>query len=223
MLEVNIGGILKCARITLNKSRSQVAKDVNMSPSTIKSYEDDTVKPKLLNLIKLINYYHLDCKDFDISYKEFNKQFNNYYLKKIYYLNNEQIYEIIENNEIKFLKLNDYIISGNSKERLIKSLYKNRIWNRHIALGFNKKDIIDINTYVNLIQQECYYCGSINSQETQGFKHNGIDRLDSTKGYTEQNCVPCCTKCNMAKGSLTTREFLNLVNDIYINQKRKEL
>lgn len=223
MLEANINEILKFARITNNYSYSQVSKETGLSIQTIKNYENDSVKLKLLNLLKLINFYELDYRDFNIEAQDFNKVFNNNYLKRIYYLNNEQVYEIIENNKSKFLKVNDYIISGNSKERLIKSLYKNRIWNRHIKLGFDKKNIIDINEYASLIQQECYYCGKTNSQKDGEFYHNGIDRLDSTKGYTEQNCVPCCTKCNMAKGSLTTREFLNLVNDIYMNQKRKEL
>lgn len=36
---------------------------------------------------------------------------------------------------------------------------------------------------------------------------NGIDRVDSSIGYTIQNSVPCCKICNYAKHNLTLEEF----------------
>lgn len=46
-------------------------------------------------------------------------------------------------------------------------------------------------------------------------KVNGIDRLDSEKGYVKENCVPCCWDCNRMKQTLTEQQFLKKVEQIY--------
>ena len=51
--------------------------------------------------------------------------------------------------------------------------------------------------------QPCYYCG-----ESPNGKLNGIDRQDSSEGYTTENCVPCCTTCNLAKRQMSPDEFV---------------
>lgn len=38
-------------------------------------------------------------------------------------------------------------------------------------------------------------------------KCNGIDRVDSSKGYTVENSVACCKYCNTAKNTMTESEF----------------
>lgn len=52
-----------------------------------------------------------------------------------------------------------------------------------------------------LVSSPCHYCGKI-----QG-NLNGVDRIDSSKGYIEGNCVPCCTSCNTAKMTESEKEF----------------
>lgn len=53
----------------------------------------------------------------------------------------------------------------------------------------------------------CSYCGSeINTA--------GIDRLDSSLGYEIDNCVPCCTKCNMMKQAHSPSDFLSHIQKI---------
>jgi len=48
----------------------------------------------------------------------------------------------------------------------------------------------------NIIQQsDCYMCG----KQTNEFHINGIDRIDSLKGYVLENCFPCCGDCNKIK------------------------
>jgi hypothetical protein len=37
-------------------------------------------------------------------------------------------------------------------------------------------------------------------------KGRGLDRLDNSKGYTEDNVVPCCTVCNTLRGNHFTPE-----------------
>lgn len=56
----------------------------------------------------------------------------------------------------------------------------------------------------------CHYCA--NSPPAASL--NGIDRIDSIKGYTRDNVVPCCKQCNWAKGRLTYQQFLNMCRRI---------
>lgn len=65
----------------------------------------------------------------------------------------------------------------------------------------------------------CYYCGNEVGTTKKCRKHifntNGIDRLDNSLGYTEDNCVPCCSTCNLAKNDMSEKEFYEWVNRIY--------
>jgi hypothetical protein len=51
---------------------------------------------------------------------------------------------------------------------------------------------------------------------------NGIDRLDSTKGYTKENCVSCCVYCNRAKSDLSVEEFKQQIERLYFQFVRKQ-
>lgn len=50
---------------------------------------------------------------------------------------------------------------------------------------------------------------------------NGIDRIDSSEGYTLTNVIPCCTKCNRMKLNYTTRDFIDHISKIYHFMKVK--
>ena len=63
----------------------------------------------------------------------------------------------------------------------------------------------------NLIFSQCDYCG------VPACPINGIDRVDNTKGYIKDNCVPCCAICNKAKGILTVLEFKNWIIKLFNN------
>ena len=84
---------------------------------------------------------------------------------------------------------------------------------------------LSLEHFLEAISQPCYYCGIENSNlkrvsslgSKEGFKYNGIDRIDNTKGYTENNCVTCCNICNRAKGTLTMKEFSDWLNRIREN------
>ncbi len=64
-----------------------------------------------------------------------------------------------------------------------------------------------------LAQQPCHYCGSLPSNVAQKtvthepFVYNGIDRVDSSRGYTLDNVVSCCAYCNRAKLNRPVEEF----------------
>lgn len=44
---------------------------------------------------------------------------------------------------------------------------------------------------------------------------NGIDRIDSSKDYSSDNCVPCCSRCNIMKLNIPYSEFLDSIKKIY--------
>lgn len=89
----------------------------------------------------------------------------------------------------------------------------------------NLKFILTKNDVKNLTKQNCFYCGKCPSQivkAKQGnnvgygdYIYNGIDRIDNTKGYILDNCVPCCGDCNRSKRTLEFDEFRNHIINIY--------
>jgi hypothetical protein len=62
----------------------------------------------------------------------------------------------------------------------------------------------------------CHYCNDdIYWSKYSGDKNNryNLDRMDSSIGYTKDNCVVCCKRCNYMKGSeFTYNEFKEVVN-----------
>lgn len=79
-----------------------------------------------------------------------------------------------------------------------------------------------------LVFAPCHYCGQIGGREYRDYdrkahrrisdttiQYNGIDRIDSTKGYTRANVVPCCWDCNRAKGNLPLEQFHAWLQRVY--------
>lgn len=76
--------------------------------------------------------------------------------------------------------------------------------------------------FENLVTQNCFYCGQEPepherkwNKTDQEFYRNGIDRVDSSKGYSLENCVPCCERCNRMKSDFSYSEFRERVSKIY--------
>lgn len=69
--------------------------------------------------------------------------------------------------------------------------------------------------------QSCYYCGDSfksiwrNNSRAEKMRYNGIDRVDNLKGYTLDNCVTCCTQCNIAKCDYSLKEFFTMIKNVY--------
>jgi hypothetical protein len=57
-------------------------------------------------------------------------------------------------------------------------------------------------------QKPCIYGG-------HEIKTIGLDRVDNTKGYSIDNCVPCCTTCNRAKLKMGLEQFLIWIGQTY--------
>lgn len=98
----------------------------------------------------------------------------------------------------------------------------------------NKKmggcSVIGFDRFSILAKSPCKYCGIAHSKEIEDrlnenqkkkrlsdhvLKCNGIDRIDSSKGYTDLNSVPCCKFCNFAKHTMSEIDFLFWVRRVY--------
>jgi hypothetical protein len=94
----------------------------------------------------------------------------------------------------------------------------------------NDRVPLDFDIYCKIAKQPCTYCGKIdvkNVHTSEGknaskerylecfVSINGIDRIDSTKGYELDNCTPCCKVCNVRKMDLTQLELAQWVISTY--------
>ncbi len=85
---------------------------------------------------------------------------------------------------------------------------------RHSAKKRNFPFTLSFNEFKNIISQDCHYCGiePLQSRLVKGcngqFLYNGIDRVNSEKGYEIDNCVPCCFTCNRAKSKMPYERFI---------------
>jgi len=65
-----------------------------------------------------------------------------------------------------------------------------------------------------LVETNCSYCGRVPFQikspkgANGSYIHGGIDRIDSTLGYSAENSVPCCKVCNFMKLDMTREAFI---------------
>jgi hypothetical protein len=91
-----------------------------------------------------------------------------------------------------------------------------------------RKFNIPIEKFKELTSKKCTYCGNppsrisktTRSKKSEVIKHttykfNGLDRIDSSKGYTQENVVPCCQWCNKIKRERNVSEFKNHIKRIF--------
>lgn len=55
--------------------------------------------------------------------------------------------------------------------------------------------------FADLATDNCFYCGRVAEPL------NGIDRVDSARGYEQDNCVTACAMCNRAKNATSREAF----------------
>lgn len=61
---------------------------------------------------------------------------------------------------------------------------------------------------ISLLLGKCIYCGE---------EGGGIDRVDSSKGYTVENTVSCCSVCNTMKLDLSKEDWIKKMRAILEN------
>lgn len=118
--------------------------------------------------------------------------------------------------------------STDREDAILKREYS-AIKKRHRKFKSNE-DVITYNEFKTIVKSPCYFCGAECSKtihdrlwsRKKAYKCsditicvNGIDRIDSTKGYTSENCVACCKICNYAKNTMTIEEFKEWIEKVY--------
>lgn len=73
--------------------------------------------------------------------------------------------------------------------------------------------------FLFLLTSPCFYCASPPQENIlrNNLGVNGIDRLDNSLGYISGNVVPCCSRCNTAKSSMSYKEFMEWIGRVYFH------
>jgi hypothetical protein len=92
---------------------------------------------------------------------------------------------------------------------------------------------LELNEFLILVEQQCYYCKELPKNKRNTFLHkgasqyakdngdfiyNGLDRVNNNLPHNKDNVVPCCKWCNFAKSNKTVEEFLDDVYRFMIHQ-----
>lgn len=231
------GEIVKAARQLKGLSINKVSKLTGISHQSVNLFENDATELNLSKQVILAETLNLPLKELRIK-KENIKFINNNISYYAGYIDTDTSLKVFRGKCLKcgfevFTYESDMLeshrtvckncrlnpINNNLTESDMAKLnimFQNNIVKRSIKLGFSCE--ITLEDYLSLITKDCYYCGCKPNQEKMinGKKllHHGLDRKDSNFGYKKENVVPCCKTCNMAKGCLSEKEFLDLVKRI---------
>lgn len=112
---------------------------------------------------------------------------------------------------------------GIASKNKVYGAYKRNAGRRGVEFSLSKEELY------RLMSLNCFYCGRPPSNFYRlqngngGTIYSGIDRIDSGKGYTESNCVPCCAKCNYAKRLMSYDEFKDWIFTVADHMISKEI
>lgn len=124
-------------------------------------------------------------------------------------------------------KGNQYGLYEDREVALLKVQYSH-LKKRDKNKGFT--DTISFDVFSLLSKSPCKYCGLEHSKEIEDRLHesksqkrlsdhvlkcNGIDRVDSSKGYTVENSASCCKYCNTAKNTMSESDFYEWIKRVY--------
>lgn len=114
---------------------------------------------------------------------------------------------------VKSLSPKNFKPEGDAARYRLFSKYKSAAQRRGLEWELTEEQFLDY-THKN-----CFYCGSSPSTETNygangEVVYNGIDRVDNSLGYTQDNCVSCCKDCNYLKGSFSLIDFTRIIGKI---------
>lgn len=166
----------------------------------IDNYTKIDIKGRLRNLIE---YSCIECNKISISRKDVFK-----------YRNGKCKDCVVKESSIKNQKQIDF-------EQVCTNIMFDRFNKRYAIKGYYCN--IQGEDLRNLLKSNCHYCGTEPSNVmhykqkyfSYYFYYNGLDRVDSKKGYIIGNVVPCCKRCNLAKSDMGYQEFINHIDKIY--------
>ncbi len=172
---------------------------------------------------KVFLYSGLDRIDSDLNYTKDNCvpcciDCNNG--KKTYNLKDFLDHILLLNNKINSFQYINYSnlpllspLTFNQGFRSALNGYKSR------SKKYNREwKLTDID-FANITQQNCAYCHTPPSNIATVklahseiiYKYNGIDRIDSSKGYLPDNTIPCCHRCNFMKWDSPQEYFFDWI------------
>lgn len=108
------------------------------------------------------------------------------------------------------VKIGDRLPTGYSPQ---KALY--RTYQKASAAKKGLSFTLPFGLFVSLTSLPCHYCGVSPQQVIKGrrggddYRYNGLDRVDSSKGYIAENVVPCCRRCKSAKSDASVADFVS--------------
>jgi hypothetical protein len=115
------------------------------------------------------------------------------------------------------------LVYGESSKRALLRQYKKNALARSYEFSLTNVQC------VKLFKADCFYCGVSPSsvfkmkQFYGDYRYNGLDRKDPLKGYTVDNVVSCCGKCNLKKLTMKFDEFIETIKRIYDHLGLSEL
>ncbi len=83
--------------------------------------------------------------------------------------------------------------------------YQGRAKEKQIAFD------LEYELFIHFVKLPCVYCGFDEGTV-------GLDRIDSSVGYTVDNVVPCCKVCNYMKLDHSVEDWFSAMRDILIEQ-----
>ncbi len=104
------------------------------------------------------------------------------------------------------------------------------------AIARGHEFTLSLQDFSHLTKMACHYCGAqpllraraekknstIEGRIHSEYPYNGLDRVDNDRGYTHENCVPCCIRCNYAKHTSTYADFIGWARRISAYQDNKD-
>jgi hypothetical protein len=97
---------------------------------------------------------------------------------------------------------------------------------RAAALKRNYTFNLSFIQFIDYLYSDCFYCGASPSNyiNKYGFTYwyTGVDRVDNTKGYSTNNCVPSCKQCNTLKMGVTPAMIYKLYHLLFNNDYLEE-
>ena len=88
--------------------------------------------------------------------------------------------------------------------------YKLRAISKNIDFELTKDQLIAIQSL------NCYICG----KESDSLHLNGVDRINNEIGYIYENCLPCCTECNILKNCYYINDVILKLYKTYCNHNK---
>jgi hypothetical protein len=100
-------------------------------------------------------------------------------------------------------------------ERAMNSYFKAY---KNNSIAKNLDFSLTIEQFEEITQGRCHYCGTephdiyYSNSKRDTYTHNGVDRINPSKGYSVDNCVPCCKICNYGKNNMSYVDFLSWID-----------